>query len=52
MKHTYGVKHSDENIREFLESGVPLDLYCVFQFENDEGLIHSYEVGDGRLWFW
>jgi hypothetical protein len=44
MRYSEKVEHSDENIRDFLESGVPIELHCVYQPEGRGGLIHSYEV--------
>lgn len=50
MSYSNKVAHSDENIREFLESGDPIELYCVTQFEDGSGLIHSFNVKEGRFY--
>jgi hypothetical protein len=47
MKYSDGVAHSNKNIREFLASLAPIELYCV-----NGGLIHSFDVKEGRFYRW
>jgi hypothetical protein len=50
MKNSNGTENSDENIREFLESGDPIELYCITQPEGGRGLIYSFNVKEGRFY--
>jgi hypothetical protein len=45
IKYSDGVAHSNKNIREFLVSLDPIELYCVHA-----ELIHSFNVKEGRFY--
>jgi hypothetical protein len=41
------MQHSDESIKEFIESCDPIELYCVYQPEGRNGLMYSFNVKEG-----
>jgi hypothetical protein len=44
-------QYTDESIYQFLIKDAPIEDYCVIQSDNSiGGLIHFYDVEDGRFW--